>query len=367
MTLLFLLPVETQARFRRRIEGLLAAGAEARAASFERDYLPGKPLPCPLRRLGRVDHGSYWRRAWIYLRALQPIRNLSSDVTAIHAFGLDLLLLAWLATLGTRRPHLVYELGDVRRAMTRKEPVGAGLRWLERFLCRRCKVVVVTSDRYTVEYLLPTHGLDPAFCLTIENKLPAGMPIAPKPLPDDVDRPLRIGYFGLLRCRRSWETLCRILTLADGHIEVQVRGQPAGDGPSEAEIAAENGAHYGGPYVAPDDLPEIYGDVDVVWVAHHHGVNNLRWARANRFYEACAFQRAMIGQVGTVDGNVIAAENWGLVIDLRDTEAAARSVVGVERSRWRAWSARLAAAPRTVYQHTDEHARLLTMIGDRSA
>ena len=365
MTLLFLLPVETQARFRRRIEGVLAAGASARAACFERNYLPGKPLPCALTRLGRVDHGSYWRRAWTYLRALRPVRKEASDVTAIHAFGLDLLFLAWVATLGPRRPRLVYELGDVRGVMTRRGLAGAALRWLERILCRRCAVVVVTSDRYAHDYLVPTHGLDPSRCLTIENKLPVGVPLAPTPPSDDTDRPLRIGYFGLLRCRRSWETLCHILTLADGEIVVHVRGQPAGDGPTAAEIAAQAGARYGGPYVAPDDLPEIYADVDVVWVAHHHGINNLRWARANRFYEACAFQRAMIGQVGTVDGDVIAAADWGLLIDLRDPETAAQAVVRVERARWRAWRERVATAPRAVYQHTDEHVRLLATIDDQ--
>jgi len=363
MKLLFLLPVSTQARFHRRITHMQKAGADARALTFERDYLPGKPLPCPIETLGAIGHGRYLHRLTTYLGALRRIRQAARHAEAIHAFGLDLALLAWLATRGLAHPpQLVYEVGDIREAQTGSSLASRIVRAVEQFMIHRCQVVVVTSPRYITGYYAPVLNIEAGRFLVIENKLPIDFHVSTHRPARPVDAPLRIGYFGLLRCRRSWQTLQRVLQLAPGRFEVLLRGKLWGEAITEEGVANTAGATFDGPYISPDDLPSVYGSVDIVWAAHHHGANNLQWARANRFYEACAFARPMIGQLGTVDGEVIAEHDLGCLIDLSDIETAANRVVGLDDQHIATWTEHVAQVPEHIYRHTDEHEQLLALL-----
>lgn len=361
MRILFVMPVATHARFHKRIAGLRAEGADSLILHFDRDYVPGKPLPGESASLGWIDHGNYAKRAWTYLRALGRVRAAARRSDCLYAFGLDLALLGWLATLGPApAPRMVYEVGDIRESMTGNGFAGRLLRSLERFVCRRSRVVVVTSPSYVDDYYRPRLGLDPASFLLIENKLPADFPCrgAQTEAHEETGR-LRIGYFGILRCAHSWRVMKRLLEVAPERFSVVLGGKIWPERIDADEVRSTGGASYGGPYVAPDDLPALYGPVDLVWVAHLHGENNFHWARANRFYEACCFERPMIGQRGTVDGRDIEALGLGCLVDMNDIEESVRRIAAIGDEEIAAWRRNIRSVPVERYRYTDEHARLL--------
>lgn len=361
--IVFLLPVASQPRFAKRISSLIAEGATAEALAFEREYPPGNPLPCSVTPLGWIPHERYLARLGTYLRALPRIRAATTGAI-VYAFGLDLLLLAWLANCARRRAaSLVYEIGDVRKILTSEGLLPALLRALERFLCRRCRVVVTTAPGFVSNYFHARQKLQSVPFVVIENKLPDTFaPFLERRQIDRSSGPIRIGYFGLLPCRRSWEVLRLAVQRSGGRIEVLARGKPSWDNALRVDVAGTPGLSFGGPYVSPDGLPEIYSSVDVVWTAHHIEEDNGRWAISNRYYEASAFGKPQVGQAGTGDGELIAALGLGPIVDLDNPAAAVELILQIDWPHIERWRETVSRVPQSLYRYTGEHRELLARI-----
>ena len=75
---------------------MMEQGAEVRCLAFERPYHKGRPPDCALEVLGRIPHGRYLFRLR-FLRSIGVIRRRIKDTDVVYAFGLDMLLLGWLA------------------------------------------------------------------------------------------------------------------------------------------------------------------------------------------------------------------------------------------------------------------------------
>ena len=56
---------------------------------------------------------------------------------------------------------------------------------------------------------------------------------------------------------------------------------------------------FAGEYRSPQDLPAIYGGVDMVWSCYpeiREEDYNFKWGRPNRFYEGCYFKKPFFCQ-----------------------------------------------------------------------
>ncbi len=364
MKVLYLLPVQAQARFRKRIAGLMRQGLDGRALYYERDYYPAPPLPCPSEALGRLDHGRYLQRIRVYLASLRRIRRAARQHDTIYCFGPDLVILAWLATWAMRRPpKLILEVGDIRPFMNSHSRPARAFQFFLRRILNHVSAVVVTSPAYITGYF---QKFFPAFAgqyVTIENKLPADLPppkiplLAPTP-----EKPIRIGYFGLLRCGASWHTLKQVLVESEGRFVVKLAGEIWFPEETPETVLGVPGVEHFGTYNYPDDLDALYGDVDIVWVAHHHSGNNLKWARVNRFYEACFFRKPMIAQQETQDGAYVAQHGLGMVLDLGEKPQAAQKIQAITAEQLLAWTQAVRQLPNEVYQLTGEHKMLADLI-----
>jgi len=366
MKIVFLLPVSSDARYRKRIEALQKLGVDPQVLAFERDYYPGKPWPREYETLGKLQHGHYWKRLIPLLKAVPKVRAAVKEADAIYTFGLDVLLLGWLAncTLGERKcQKIVYEVGDLG-VLSRDGLFYHGLRLLERYLLQKVSLLVVTSEAYIEEYYRGVQGLTDLHYQVIENKIDAS--IVPQPQVKSIhnkrDESLRIGYFGVIRCHRSWEALKKAAIKGNGRIRVYVRGIPMGLKSFEKDVQNTPYVEYGGPYISPDDLPAMYGQVDIVWIAHFMSKTSLLWNRANRFYEACFFQKPMIAQLGTQDGQIVKDRGLGICIDLRDIGGTVDRILSITKVKINQWERNIAHLPAHIYTYTDEHKKLLRFI-----
>ncbi len=364
----FLLPVKSQPRFLKRIAALEELGMRGRILAFERNYFTGEADALPYISLGSINNGAYLRRVPRLLSAVAQVRRSGKTAHAIYAFGLDMLLVGWLATRFLRqKPMLVYEVGDVREALTANNGLARVLRWLERRLVRRSALVVVTSDAFVREYFHRIQGLTEGRYHVIENKLPSNFPRPHPQLPVESRgrSVLTIGYFGLLRCVQSWEILKSAVVRGGGRIRVVARGFPLP--PSSIPEDASNipGIEYLGTYKAPSDLPSLYAGVDLVWACAPYRGNldgNSRWARANRFYEAVFFGKPLITQAGNEDGRIVELEEFGMSIDLSDLDSAVKQLLSITHEQLELWTSRVRNAPSEMVRYTDEHERLLELL-----
>ena len=119
---------------------------------------------------------------------------------------------------------------------------------------------------------------------------------------------------------------------------------------------------YDGPYIAPDDFPDMYRQVDVVWIAHYMGRSSTLWNRANRFYEACFFKKPMFAQIGTQDGQVVETLGIGVCIDLRDINGTVDRILNVSEVEFSQWQQNVAHLPTDIYTYTDEHEKIVNYL-----
>lgn len=363
----FILPVPSQPRFHKRIGALAALGASVQVYAFERDYFRGKAPALGYHRLGRLQHGSYWRRLPVLLRAVPVLYRVTRPGDVLYAFGLDTALLGLVVQRwrggGTR---LVYECGDITPIMVGRGFGSRLLRWCERRVLAAATRVVITAPAFGSHYFTAVQGVSPSRLLVIENKLdhmPLREPTGPL---WDGRRPLRLGYFGLLRDPLAWQLMLSWARQAPDGLQLIVRGYPFGIPGLREAMAAQPNIHFGGEYVYPDDLPALYGSVDLVWATYPKAANpddpRWRWPRTNRFYEACSFGKPMIGQTGSADGELIERYDIGLTVDTAQPVEALARLQAITPSDLARWTANLAALPPSLYLYTDEHERLFAAL-----
>ena len=133
----------------------------------------------------------------------------------------------------------------------------------------------------------------------------------------------------------------------------------------DAYVSENDWIEYGGPYKSPNDLSQLYGQVDIVWICCTYEVRkmgNWMFARANRFYEACCYKRPMIARTSTADACVVEERAIGLCIDLSDVRGCVEQILAISPEQLQLWRENMDKVTRDIYFYTDEHQRLLDII-----
>jgi len=207
----------------------------------------------------------------------------------IMARNLEMLFLAVrLKDMWDGRPAIVYECLDVHRLMLRHDMIGRSLRGLERRLARKASLLLISSPAFAREYFGKLNQLGLPTRL-VENKVLGSHARGQNPALSVVDSaPLRIGWFGALRCRKSLDILKRFTHHMGGAVEIVLRGRPALTEFDDfhGSIAANPYLSYEGPYQNPRDLPKIYSGVHFTWAIDYvEEGQNSSWLLPNRVYE----------------------------------------------------------------------------------
>jgi succinoglycan biosynthesis protein ExoL len=374
--ILFALQVVGQPRHSKRIAMLQEAGFSVEAIAFERKHHKGRIPNCPVRVVGEVEHGHYLVRALKMLAAIPSIRRAIRLNNMVYAFGPDLALICLLSGVGLGRP-LVLEIGDIRNLQTAMMLKGRIVRSVEKLLTDSCCLLVATAPGFIDDYYRRWIGTKtPA--LIIENKLESSMTtsmhcqresekIEGVPL---VDRPIKIGYFGLLRCNHSWQILEQLASTRPQEIEIIIAGMPVN--PKELPKQAEQYANieYRGQYRSPEDLPSLYDSVDIVWACYpfpRKNDHNWRWAKTNRFYESCYYQKPMISLEGSGDALEVERHSIGIIVPNAGVEEIIQTLDEINSEHLWAWRANMTKLPRDMYIYTTEANALKQALTDIAA
>ena len=361
LQVLFALQLVGQPRNSKRISMLQNAGFQVEAIAFERKYHKGRVPSCPVKIIGVLKHGHYLRRIIKFVATIPSVRKAIRSNDIVYAFGPDMALLCLVSGLGLGRP-LILEISDIREAQTAGGLKGRLIRAVDKYLADSCHLLVATAhgfiDSYYGQWIKTT---TPA--LIIENKLEPpdvaeqnrmretprlkGVPL--------VDRPLRIGYFGLLRWENSWQILTLLATARPNDVEIVVAGHPME--PADLPKQAENYPNiaYKGEYRSPDDLATLYYSVDLIWATYPDTDHwNFRWARTNRFYESCFYQTPIISRLGCADAVEAQYYGIGLVIEDHDNHKIVDSLRKITSDDLNKWQENIAKVPPEVYLYTTE-------------
>jgi succinoglycan biosynthesis protein ExoL len=242
------------------------------------------------------------------------LRRLCGEAPVIVARNLEMLVLA--ARVRGRRQRIVYECLDIHRLM-----LGAGhksrlMRWIERRLLARTDLVIVSSPAFARDYFAGRQGRSDRVLL-VENKVPAERRTHAAPSTGRVAKVRTIGWFGMLRCRKTLDQLAQLARDSGGRIEVVIAGipSPAQFPDFDAHVAALPGLRYLGPF-QQKDLAQLYGAVDFVWAIDYfeEGLNS-DWLLPNRLYEGLAHGVIPIALRHLETGRWLARHGAGLLVD----------------------------------------------------
>ncbi|MFV0260003.1 MAG: glucosyl transferase [Acidimicrobiales bacterium] len=308
------------AAVRRRVQAFTDDGIAIQGYMMRR----GEPTPTewPNVDLGPTIDEDYRQRLGAIVRGVRVARAHAADLGAadlVYARNLDMLVCAAATMTATRisRP-LIYECLDVHRLMVRTDPVGRAMRTAERLLLRRTDLLVVSSPGF-IEHYFDVHHPGRFRSWLLENRMAPGAFRDPRPAPGPVpsDRPLRLGWFGVLRCRRSLHLLTDLAAALGDRVEVVISGRP-----NEIEmpdfhrrVDALDNVRFTGPFRSPEDLPRLYAGVDLMWAADFMDAGfNSEWLLPNRLYEGGWYVTPAVAPAGTVTGRWIAERQAGFTV-----------------------------------------------------
>jgi succinoglycan biosynthesis protein ExoL len=325
----------------RRVRMLELGGAEVRVAGFARPGADLSALPGCL-SLGTTFDARFAQRAFSVLVA--GTRMASHFTTEprpdiIIARNLEMLALANRLRRWAPDAPLVYECLDIHRLMLRRDPAGRLLRGIERLMGHRAALLVTSSPAFLREYFERYHQ-SAAPTLLIENKIvdDAGRQGRNPLLAGPAGGPLRIGWFGALRCRQSLAELSAFSRQMAGQVEVTLRGRPALTEFDDfhAQVAAEPHLSYEGPYQAAD-LRTIYSEVHFSWaIDYFEAGQNSNWLLPCRVYEGCYHGAIPIALAGTETAAFLKRLGIGVVLENTRPETLARVLGGMGRDELRA-------------------------------
>jgi succinoglycan biosynthesis protein ExoL len=303
----------------RRVRMLEAGGAQVRLAGFRRGEVALHEVAgVPALDLGQTRDAAMTQRAVAVLRAcldIGPLHDWLADCEVVMARNLESL------TVASRIRHarrLVYECLDIHRMLTGTGPHHRAVQAVERALLASIDLLVTSSPAFVRAHFA---GRTTAPVLLVENKLlrldlaEAGQahrdPVPPATVP-----PFVIGWFGMLRCRRSLDTLCALAATLEGRVEVVIAGKPS---PVELPDLAERAAAsphvtFTGPYDAAG-LKDLYARCHFAWaIDWFEEGQNSAWLLPNRLYEAQAHGCVPLALAGVETGNWLAAHGTGVVL-----------------------------------------------------
>lgn len=364
-----LVPVVRDPHFVRFAEEVQQTGVQLHAHLFVRDgELPSADVSQTVQ--ARFGHRRYIARILPLLMSLPRLSYAFRQADVVYAMGFDLMLLARLALLFTpNSPALVYHVADIRSVQAGNGLASRFLRGLERWMVRRASNIVVTSQAFTDHYFGPYLGVDDSKVLLYENKLYEER-VAPRNGVNTSsatgDR-LTIGYFGVLRCRRTWEIIKQTARQGGERVQICVRGIPdyTLEPVLEREAAEFENITLEGRYDPRSDLASMYQGLDLIFTTADYELPPpvRNWPRTNRFYEACAYRVPLLDNVGSANGEVIEQDGIGLTIPYDTPSDAANKILAVTREDVEGWRDKLRDLPKERFFHWGDVKELVERLG----
>ena len=306
----------------RRVRMLVAGGAAVTPIGFRRSAeAPSAVEGLRPIDLGRTADGMLAKRMLSIACSLVGLANIAHHVrgaNVILARNLEMLVLAVRARrCYAREAAVVYECLDIHRMLLSKRLEGRLLRSLETRLWREVNLLLTSSPAFVHNYFIPRGFRSPI--RLVENKVlmldKLHQPDRKRP---PAGPPWRIGWFGIIRCRRSLDMLCSLARGAAGKIEIIIRGRPTKVVFHDLDeiIAGSPHVHFAGPYHSPADLPAIYGDAHFTWaIDYYEAGQNSTWLLPNRIYEGSLYGTVPIALAGIETGHWLAKRGAGVILD----------------------------------------------------
>lgn len=320
-SVLFISPDITDSRVKKRLTVLNSMNFTVHCFSFIRsryNYSAGHDYS-NVHIVDTIKDRSYIYRIFSLVKLFRAIfnhlRRMHTDY--IYAVNLDNLFIAIIAILFSRKKDVkvIYEVADIVEIMNFRFFWFQPFKRFESILLRYVDALVTTSDGFLENYFSSELTCTPYL---VENKL---SPAFNKSLSNvhhtfNKER-IRIGYFGAIRCKTSFDiliTLAKTLT----NVEVVFAGKPTrlNNQYFFSSINELDNVKYLGEYDNRYDLDRLYNQIDISFLFELVLPNtNSKWLLPNRLYESGFYNVPCLAPSDTKTGRFIVEHKMGWVVD----------------------------------------------------
>jgi succinoglycan biosynthesis protein ExoL len=320
-TIVLLAPSTSQPRIIKRASQLNKI-APVRILAFARKYynINSFDADIPINVVASIEDRQYILRTWKIFKFFRKLLQLPRSNTITYACSLDLLILGYLS--GRKLDY--YEIGDLRTCEAPKSIISR----IERFLIRRTKKVIITSQAFFDDYF-KLYGFQESKFLVLENKVNIQNFKLNKQVNSSNSGRIRIGLIGFLRYKTPIEMIIRFVKENSEHFELICYG----DGPFKYLLESENDVciKYKGIYSASKDLMKIYSQIDVNYVVYDSSSKNVQMAIPNKFYESILFKKPIIVSKNTQLSKIVKKYDVGISIYLDNDECLSSKLLSLNR------------------------------------
>lgn len=361
--ILFIISIIGHPRDSKRIKMLQDAGFYVESIGFKRKRSnnTGRNPECDIHILAQIQDRVYYDRIILILKNLPFIRNKIKNADIVYASGPDMAFMSLISKIGLKRP-VILEIGDIQKTQTDNGVKGVIYRIVDKVIVNSCQLLVVTSKKYYEEYYNKWLQVEKDY-IVLENKLETyqenenSLNIISDSYLQKENRKIRIGYFGVLRCNKTFEVLMLLAERNPENIEIVIAGQIFVNYIYIKKLKEYKNIKYKGEYKSPDDLQKLYGMIDIVWGCYPFPENNFwnwRWARTNRFYESCFYKKPIIGLYDSGDASDIIFYDIGILVKNEKNEEIVNDIEKITYNDYYKWLNNLYKVPENVYIYTDE-------------
>lgn len=319
---------------------------------------PVRPDESDLISLGTTQDGAYFTRVLTLMKSgflsAKTFPQLH-QIDVIYARNLDMLACAH----AFRRFHklrvpVIYEVLDIHPKMIGNSAQSKALRRLERALMRRSHALVYSSPRYIENYFDVYHPGDYQRYYWANRLAADDVDERQQQLPTAQQGPIKLGWVGNLRCRKSMNLLKQLGGMFSPHLEIVIHGYPANTVFPDfaAEISQAKGMTYFGPYDRATEVADVYTGLDLIWAADwFESDQNSIWQIPNRIYEGGFFGVPALTLEGTETARVVSdwQSGWAFRDPAEHTVPALVKRLLSARCEIEACSRNLMALPRDVF------------------
>lgn len=360
LQILYLAHDLADAAIRRRVLMLKHGGARVTVAGFQRaGNVLANDTDVRTISLGHTADGRFAQRIGAVVTASLGLKGKLAGIArpdVIIARNLEMLALAARASaiFGSDVP-VVYECLDIHRLLLDDGLKGRALRAVEGHFGRNTQLLITSSPAFIDHYFARRSRLALPTML-LENKVldlsEAINQSLPAPRLPEAGEPWKIGWFGAIRCRKSLTILSEFAARMEGRVKIILRGRPAYSEFDDFDRQVEAAPHvqFLGPYRNPEELNEIYSDIQFVWAIDffEEGLNS-EWLLPNRLYEGSLHGAIPIALKSTETGRFLDRRGLGLTLDAASPNSLADQFEAMDRQRYEQLFASVAATERSVW------------------
>lgn len=332
MKIVFILNNITITRCLKRVSEFIDKGYEVEVYGFKKQGEEGYAVPenFTITVLGTFSQEQpYIERLKVYYRSLKPLfkKYKNQDVVFYYFF----FNIAFAARLQCRRPF-IYEESDMPYLSIGNKWLRKFFSWYDKRTIQKSLLTVMTSEGF-IDYHFGKKR--PENIVVVPNRVNPGlMNLSYTMKPQHDWNHISFAFVGGFRYL-SVLNFAEVIGESFPQHEFHVFGNIISNGESLHALCEKYGnIYFHGKFKNPDDLPEIYGSIDLVLASYDATSINAQYAEPNKMYEAIFFRVPIIVSKGTFLSRKVESLGIGYAINGLEKEEIRKFLIGLTKESY---------------------------------